>query len=93
MLHCNTVYYYTLNLHYEKENCFMRQVINLSLPPEMSSVVTKEVKTGKYSSKSEFFRSLLRAWMEEKLIIELDESRKEIKEGKGKVLHSLKDLR
>jgi len=71
----------------------MRQVINLSLPPEMSSVVTKEVKTGKYSSTSEFFRSLLRAWMEEKLLIELKESQKEIREGKGKVLRSLKDLR
>jgi putative addiction module CopG family antidote len=71
----------------------MRQVINLSLPPEMSSVVTKEVKTGKYSSTSEFFRSLLRAWMEDKLLIEIEESRKEIKQGKGKVLKSLKDLR
>jgi putative addiction module CopG family antidote len=71
----------------------MRQIVNLSLPPEMSSMVAKEVKTGKYSSTSEFFRSLLRAWMEEKLLIELNESRKEIKQGKGKVLRSLKDLR
>ena len=71
----------------------MRQIINLSLPPEMSSVVAKEVKTGKYASTSEFFRSLLRAWMEERLLIELKESQKEIVQGKGKVLRSLKDLR
>jgi len=71
----------------------MRQIVNLSLPPEMSSVVTKEVKTGKYSSTSEFFRSLLRAWMEEKLVIELEEGEKEIAQGKGKVLRSFKDLR
>ncbi len=71
----------------------MRQIINLSLPPKMSAVVTKEVKTGKYSSTSEFFRELLRAWMEERLFIELRESRKEIVAGKGRILRSLKDLR
>jgi len=87
MLHCNTVYYYTLDWG------TMRQIINLSLPPELSSVVTKEVKTGKYSSTSEFFRELLRAWMEERLLIELNASRQEITAGKGRVLRSLKDLR
>ncbi|MEK7189253.1 MAG: ribbon-helix-helix domain-containing protein [Patescibacteria group bacterium] len=71
----------------------MRQIVNLSLPPELSSVVEKEVKTGKYSSTSEFFRELLRAWMEERLLLELDESRREIASGRGKVLRSLKDLR
>lgn len=71
----------------------MRQVINLSLPSELSTVVKDEVKTGKYSSISEFFRSLLRAWMEEKLVIELEEGEKEIAQGKGKVLRSFKDLR
>jgi len=85
MLHCNTVYYYTLDWG------TMRQIINLSLPPELSSVVTKEVKTGKYSSTSEFFRELLRAWMEERLLIELNASRQEI--TAGRVLRSLKDLR
>jgi len=71
----------------------MREIINLSLPPEMATVINKEVKTGKYASKSEFMRSLLRAWMEEKTLLELNQSRAEIKAGRGKVLRSLKNLR
>ncbi|MDP1709500.1 MAG: ribbon-helix-helix domain-containing protein [Candidatus Komeilibacteria bacterium] len=71
----------------------MREIINLSLPPEMATVINKEVKTGKYASKSEFLRVLLRAWMEEKTLLELNQSRSEIKAGQGKMLRSLKDLR
>jgi len=71
----------------------MREIINLSLPPEMATIINKEVETGKYASKSEFMRSLLRAWMEEKTLLELNQSRAEIKAGRGKILRSLKDLR
>lgn len=71
----------------------MREIINLSLPSEMATVINKEVKTGKYSSKSEFLRTLLRAWMEERLLVELNQSRAEIKNGRGNILRSLKDLR
>jgi Arc/MetJ-type ribon-helix-helix transcriptional regulator len=71
----------------------MRQVMNISLPSTMAGVVKKAVKEGNYISTSEFFRDLLRSWMEDKLLIDLNEGRKEIKAGKGKVLHSLKDLR
>lgn len=71
----------------------MREIINLSLPAEMAAVINKEVKTGKYSSKSEFLRTLLRAWMEERLLMELNQSRAEIKNGRGNILRSLKDLR
>ena len=71
----------------------MRQVINLSLPANMAKTVKRAVKKGNYASTSEFFRDLLRAWMEEKLILELRESQKEIKAGRGKVLRSLKNLR
>jgi len=71
----------------------MREVINISLPAPMAKTVKNAVKTGAYSSTSEFFRDLLRDWQAGKLLSELGESRLEITSGKGKVLRSLKDLR
>jgi len=71
----------------------MREVINLSLPSEMAQIVKKAVKSGHYTSTSEFFRDLLRKWQEEKLHQEIAESEKEFVAGKGKALRSLKDLR
>ena len=71
----------------------MRSIINISLPPEMSDIVDKNVKQGHFSSKSEFFRMLLRLWMEGKLAEELGESRRELMRGDGTLLKSLKDLR
>ena len=71
----------------------MRAVVNISLPPQLNSVVESQVESGRYSSKSEFFRNLLRMWIEGQLLRELEESRKELNEGKGKVLRSLADLR
>jgi len=71
----------------------MRNVINISLPQKMTREVEKNVKSGNFSTKSEFFRMLLRLWMEGKLAEELAESRKELHGGKGKLLKSLRDLR
>ena len=71
----------------------MRAVINISLPTQLSQVVTDTVSTGEYASKSEFFRHLLRLWMAGQLRAGLDESRREIETGGGKLLKSLKDLR
>jgi len=71
----------------------MRNIINISLPKEMTRQVEKAVKSGNYASKSEFFRDLLRTWEEGYVLKELRESQKEIAAGKGKVLRSLKDLR
>jgi len=71
----------------------MRQVINISLPDTMAKTVKKAVKTGDYSSTSEFFRHLVRDWQENKLMAELSDSRLELASGKGRVLKSLKDLR
>lgn len=71
----------------------MRQVINISLPMPMVKTVKVAVKTGAYSSTSEFFRHLLREWQEEQLLKELNKSRAEIAAGKGRVLKSFKDLR
>lgn len=71
----------------------MRAIVNISLPIQLNSVVDKEVRTGRYTSKSEFFRSLLRLWLEGRLAGELEKSRKELKSGKGALLKSLSDLR
>ena len=71
----------------------MRAIVNISLPQQLDLIVEKEVASGRYATKSEFFRSLLRAWSEEKLAKELEESRNEIRSGKGELLKSLKDLR
>lgn len=71
----------------------MRNIINLSLPQKLAKIVEENVKRGHFASKSEFFRMLLRLWMEGKLAQELEESHKELHEGKGKLLKSLKELR
>ncbi len=71
----------------------MRNIVNISLPKELNKEVEKAVKSGRYASKSEFFRDLIRLWQEQKLLDEIMESEKEFVEGKGKVLRSLKDLR
>lgn len=71
----------------------MRNIINISLPPKLTQIVEENVKRGLFSSKSEFFRMLIRLWVEGKLAQEIGESRKEFLDGKGKLLKSLKDLR
>ncbi len=70
----------------------MRQVINISLPQQTVQEVKSAVKRGNYLSVSEFFRDLLRDWQSGNLLKELNQSREEIKAGKGKTLKSLKDL-
>lgn len=71
----------------------MREIINISLPSQMAKTVKKAVNEGNFMSTSEFFRELVRDWQEGKLLRELNESRREIAAGKGKVLRSLKSLR
>ena len=71
----------------------MRTIVNISLPANLNSVVEQELSLGNYASKSEFFRTLLRSWMEERLAKSLEESRKELKAGRGKSLTSLSDIR
>lgn len=71
----------------------MRTIINISLPGELNKIVEKEIKKGKFASKSEFFRNLIRLWEEGKLATDLAESEKEFKAGRGKSLRSLADLR
>lgn len=81
MWQCNTIYYN------------MRSIVNISLPLELKQEVEKAVASGRYATKSEFFRHLLRLWKEEQTLQELLASKKEIANGKGKILKSLKGLR
>ena len=71
----------------------MREIINISLSKDLAQSVEEMVKKGKYATKSEFFRDLIRMWIEGKILRELAESRKELTAGKGKFLRSLKYLR
>lgn len=67
--------------------------MNISLPQQMATLVRDEVDTGKYGSISEFFRELVREWTKTQAINDVFKSEEEFKQGKGKILHSLKDLR
>ena len=72
----------------------MRSIVNISLSKELVSDLNRAVKRGKYSSKSEFLRELIRERIEqEDLLRRVKISQKEIVQGKGKILRSLKDLR
>ena len=72
----------------------MRSIINISLSKALARELEKAVKRGKYSSKSEFLRVLIREKVEEDdLVRRVRISQKEIAQGKGIVLRSLKDLR
>jgi len=52
----------------------MRSIINISLLKELAKTVEQHIASGKYATKSEFFRDLLRMWLEGKLLKELNES-------------------
>lgn len=71
----------------------MRAILNISLPKPMVEEIEAEIKIGGFSTKSEFFRHILRWWKEEKLLKELNKGKAEIKAGKGIYLKSLADLR
>jgi Arc/MetJ-type ribon-helix-helix transcriptional regulator len=71
----------------------MRNIINVSLPPAMTKTVKRAVKNGQYASTSEFFRELVRRFMDEQFYPDVMTSEQEFAAGKGKKLRSLKDLR
>jgi len=71
----------------------MRQIVNISLPQNLANLVDNTVAVEGYASKSEFFRELLRNWADTRMLFELNKSREEIINGKGKTLKSLRDLR
>ncbi len=71
----------------------MRAILNISMPQKLKDEIEYQVKAGGYATKSEFLRDVIRTWQEAKILRDVEQSRKEFKEGKGKVLRSLKDLR
>ncbi|MFH1575881.1 MAG: ribbon-helix-helix domain-containing protein [Candidatus Nealsonbacteria bacterium] len=72
----------------------MRTIINISLPEQLDREIERVMKKGKYSTKSEFLRQLIREKLEEEdIIAQIRKSEAEFRAGKGKVLRSLKDLR
>lgn len=74
-------------------NCYMRSIMNISLPTQMANLVRDEIKSGGYASVSEFFRELVREWSKQKAINDVKISMREYEQGKVKVLRSLADLR
>jgi Arc/MetJ-type ribon-helix-helix transcriptional regulator len=71
----------------------MREILNISLPKEMVVQIKKGVKEGGFSTTSEYMRHLIRLENTRRLVEEIEISRQEFKNGKGKVLRSFKDLR
>ncbi len=71
----------------------MRNIVSISLPKQLDEIIEKEVKTGRFASKSEFIRSLIRLWQDEKLAADIAEAEEDIAAGRFRELKSLKDLR
>jgi len=71
----------------------MRNIVTISLPKELDEQIEKEVKTGRFASKSEFVRCLIRLWQEEKLAKEIAEAERDIAAGRVREIKSLKELR
>ena len=70
-----------------------RNILNISLPVKMAQRIKQEAKRDGYASVSEYIRHILREHDEKKELLLIEESRAEIRAGKWKKLHSLKDLR
>ena len=71
----------------------MRDILNISLSKELSKKVDTLVKKGRYSTKSEFLRDLIRDRIEEEEVYKsVQKSEAEFRAGKGKILRSLADL-
>jgi putative addiction module CopG family antidote len=71
----------------------MRNIVTISLPKQLDEQIEKEVKTGNFASKSEFIRSLIRLWQEEKLAKDIAESERDIAAGRIREFKSMKELR
>lgn len=69
-----------------------RNIINISLPAKMASFVRRESKEHNFASVSEFIRSLLREYEENRLLAKLRRSQADVRAGRVKLLRSLEDL-
>ena len=67
--------------------------INVSIPEKLKSRAEELVKLGFYSSFSDLVRDALRKTVEkDKYDLMAEEAKRELKEGKAKVLKSCKDI-
>jgi len=71
----------------------MRDIVTLSLPKQLNNEIEKEVKSGRFASKSEFVRHLIRFWQEEKLAKEIAQSERDISAGRVRKVKSLKEIK
>ena len=71
----------------------MRSILNISLSKDLISKVESLVKKGRYSTKSEFVRDLIRERVEyQELLKSIKKSEAEFRAGRGKLLRSFEDL-
>ncbi len=70
----------------------MRNIMSISIPPSLKKRMDNIMKESNYASTSELFRDAMRSLEEDILIKNIMESEREFSLGKGKKLHSLKDL-
>ena len=63
------------------------------MPANMKKEMVLYAKESQYTSVSELIRDMWRDYKRKKLLEDIRESQKEIREGKGKILHSFNDLR
>ena len=68
-----------------------RNVINISLPPDMVREIKREVKEGQFASVSEYVRHLVRIHKTNKLAAVLHEERRGLERGELKLLSKLDD--
>lgn len=71
----------------------MRTIINISVPKETAQEAKRAARADGFASVSEYFRHLLREEKRRKLAVELEAQTRQFKQGKGKLLRSLRDLR
>lgn len=83
--------YYNV-LQIKNNHSTMRSVINISLSNDFADIVERAVKSEHFSSKSEFFRHLLREWLAGRLASKVEEGRQEHAAGRTKELGSVSDL-
>ena len=70
-----------------------RKTISISVTPEIAKRLDGILGEGQYMSKSELFRDMLRVWEDARVSKQIEQSHKDIVQGKVKVLKSLKALR
>ena len=70
----------------------MRTAVTISLPASLNKEIERGMKRIHIETKSEFFRHVVREWMEKQLLADVKESKRDFEKGNYKELKSMKDL-